>query len=119
MHNVVQLWNPSSASRLRRHWVSFYQRIVVSGDAADDTAELSIAAVAPRELRISLRAAGGVLEKRMLPGEDIQIHLRNSVLVVDVKAVDCARALVEFVASPGCNISVTDAAANTSNLLSA
>ncbi len=96
MDNIVHLWNPRSARQLRRHWVSYFQHIAMRGSHSDDRADLQIAPVSRGELRVCLHALGVMSEKSLRPGQDIEIHMRNAVIFIDVKAVGSTRLLLEF-----------------------
>lgn len=96
MSNVVQLWNPRGHRNLRRHWVSFAERIVISGEHVDQSAVLSVLPTGCDELRVTLRCIGGEFEERITPGHDITVRLHGVELVIGVKAVDEDRMLVEF-----------------------
>ena len=119
MANVVHLWNPRSARRLRRHWVSFFQHIAMLGSHPDDRADLQISPVSPDELRVCLRSLGVMSEKSLHPGEDIEIHMRNAVLFIDVKAIGSRRLLVEFASTAEDEVRVVHDPVDSSILLTA
>ena len=119
MDNVVHLWNPRSARHLRRHWVSYLQPIAMLGSHSDDRADLQIAPFSRDELRVRLHALGVMSEKSLRPGEEIEIHMRNSVIFIDVKAVGSTRLLVEFASNAEDEVRVIHDPVDSSLLLTA
>ena len=107
MSNVVQLWNPRSNHRLRRHWVSFDERIIIAGEDMDQSGVLSVQHVDREELRARLRVMGREFEEVVTPGHDITVWIHGLELIVGVKAVEDDRMLVEFGVPPGSKVGVT------------
>lgn len=111
MSNVAQLWNPRGSHKLRRHWVSFADRIVIAGEDLDQSGVLSVLPTG-REggrdgLRARLRVLGNEFEEVVAPGQDIVVWIHGLELVVAVRAVEDGRMLVEFGVPPGSKIGVT------------
>ena len=94
MGEVAQLWNSRSKHSLRRHWISFQDRIVIGGEYLDQTGVLSVQRVSQGELRARLRVMGREFE------EVIKV-------IVGVKAVDGERMLAAFGIQPGSNVCVS------------
>jgi hypothetical protein len=107
MSNVVQLWNPRSNHRLRRHWVSFQDRIVIAGDDLEQAGVLSVQPVGLGELCARLQVMGREFEETVTPGHDITVWIHGLELVIGVKAVEDERMLVEFGVPPGSKVGVT------------
>jgi hypothetical protein len=111
MSNVAQLWNTRCNQRLRRHWVSFSDRIVIAGEDLDQSGVLSVLPTGregDREaLRARLRVLGNEFEEVVTPGQDITIWIHGLELVVAVRAVEDERMLVEFGVPPGSKVGVT------------
>lgn len=111
MSNVAQLWNTRRSQRLRRHWVSFSDRIVITGEDLDQSGVLSVLPTG-REgdrdaLRARLRVLGNEFEEVVTPGQDITVWIHGLELVVAVRAVEDERMLVEFGIPPGSRVGVT------------
>ena len=107
MSNVVQLWNPRSSHRLRRHWVSFQDRIVIAGDDLEQAGVLSVLPMGRGELCARLQVMGREFEETVTPGHDITVWIHGLELVIGVKAVEDERMLVEFGVPPGSKVGVT------------
>ncbi len=107
MSNVVQLWNPRSNHRLRRHWVSFDDRIVIAGENLDQAGVLSVLPTGRDSLCARLRVMGREFEETVTPGHDITVWIHGLELVIGVKAVEDERMLVEFGVPPGSKVGVT------------
>lgn len=107
MSNVVHLWNPRSKHQLRRHWVSFNERIIIGGENLDQAGVLSVLHAADDELRARLRVMGREYEEVVTPGHDITVWISGLELVIGVKAVEDERMLVEFGMPAGSKVGVT------------
>ena len=107
MGNVVQLWNSRSKRSLRRHWISYQDRIVIGGEYVDQTGVLSVQRVQADELRARLRVMGREFEEAIKVGNDIAVWINGLDLIVGVKAVDDEHMLVTFGIQPGSNVCVT------------
>ncbi len=107
MSNVIQLWNPRSNHRLRRHWVSFDDRIVIAGENLEQAGVLSVSPTGREALCARLRVMGREFEETVTPGHDITVWIHGLELVIGVKAVEDERMLVEFGVPPGSKVGVT------------
>ena len=107
MGDVAQLWNSRSKHSLRRHWVSFRDRIVIGGEYLDQTGVLTVRRVHQDELRARLRVMGREFEEVIKVGNDIAVWINGLELVVGVKAVDGERMLAAFGIQPGSGVCVS------------
>jgi hypothetical protein len=107
MSNVVHLWNPRSNHHLRRHWISFSERILIDGDTIEQSGVLSVQPEGRDELRARLRVMGREYEELVTPGHDITVWIDGLELTIGVKAVEDERMLVEFGIPPGSRVGVT------------
>ena len=107
MSNVVHLWNPRSNHQLRRHWVSYSDRIVIGGENLEQAGVLSVLLVDNQELRARLQVMGREYEEVVTRGHDITVWISGVELIVGVKAVADERMLVEFGIPPGSKVGVT------------
>lgn len=107
MSNVVHLWNPRSNHRLRRHWVSFSERIIIGGESIEQAGVLSVLPAGNDELHARLRVMGHEYEEVVTPGHDITVRISGLELIIGVKAVEDERMLVEFGIPPGSTVGVT------------
>ena len=107
MGEVAQLWNSRSKHSLRRHWISFQDRIVIGGEYLDQTGVLSVQRVSQGELRARLRVMGREFEEVIKVGNDIAVWINGLELIVGVKAVDGERMLAAFGIQPGSNVCVS------------
>ncbi len=107
MSNVVHLWNPRSDRRLRRHWISFSERIIIGGEHIEQSGVLSVLPAGNEELCACLRVMGRAYEEVVTPGHDITVWISGLKLTIGVKAVDDERMLVEFGIPPGSKVGVT------------
>lgn len=107
MTNVVHLWNPRSNHHLRRHWVSFSDRIIIDGESIEQSGVLSVLPVGCDQLRARLRVMGREYEEVVTPGHDITVWISGLELTVGVKAVEDERMLVEFGVPPGSKVGLT------------
>jgi hypothetical protein len=96
--NVAEIWNARNLKRgLRRHWVSFGDQMVISGDQAEQCGVLSICQPnASGRLFATLTLEDKQLTEEILRSGELVIHIRDIELVVSVRAVEGARVLVEF-----------------------
>lgn len=107
MNNVVHMWNPRSANHLRRHWVSYSDRIVIGGENLDQAGVLSVLPVDSNALCARLQVMGREYEEVVTRGHDITVWISGVELVIGVKAVADERMLVEFGIPPGSKVGVT------------
>lgn len=107
MPSVARLWNSRSKRSLRRHWISFRDRIVIGGENLEQTGVLSVRRACLGGLRARLRVMGCEFEEVIKPGNDIAIWINGLELIIGVKAVDDERILVAFGIQPGANVNVT------------
>lgn len=107
MNNVVHLWNPRSNHHLRRHWVSFSERIIIDGEDIEQSGVLSVLNAGHDELRANLRVMGKEYEEVVTPGHDITVRISGLELIIGVKAVEDERMLVEFGIPPGSKVGLT------------
>lgn len=107
MAKLAQLWNPRSNNRLRRHWVSFEERIVIAGAGLDQAGVLSLRPCGAGELRARLRVMGREFEEAVSLGHDIAVWINGLELFVGVKAIDGGRMLLVFGIQPGSRVNVT------------
>ncbi len=111
MSNVAQLWNLRRSQNLRRHWVSYSDRIVIEGEDLDQSGVLSVlpsGRSGDRDaLRARLRVLGGEFEEVVAPGQDITVWIHGLELVIAVRAVEDERMLVEFGVPAGAKVGVT------------
>jgi len=107
MSNVVHLWNPRSSHPLRRHWVSYSDRILIGGDNPDQAGVLSVLPVDNDALRARLQVMGREYEEVVTRGHDITVWISGVELIVGVKAIAEGRMLVEFGIPPGSKVGVT------------
>jgi hypothetical protein len=104
---VAQLWNPRGNQKLRRHWVSFEDRIVIGGERLEQAGMLSLQPPCRSEPRARLRVMGREYEEAVHPGNDIVVWINGLTLFIGVKAVDDERMLVSFGIPPGSKVDVT------------
>jgi Fe2+ transport system protein FeoA len=107
MNNVVYLWNPRSSNHLRRHWVSYSERIIIGGTNLEQAGVLTVLPRGHDELRARLRVMGREFEEVVTPGHDITVWINGLELIIGVKAIADERMLVEFGIPPGSNVDVT------------
>ena len=107
MGKLIQFWNSRSKHSLRRHWISFQDRIVIGGEGLEQTGVLSVRRACQGELLARLRVMGRELEEVIKVGNDIAVWINGLELIVGVKAVDDERMLAAFGIQPGSNVSVT------------
>jgi Fe2+ transport system protein FeoA len=105
--NVAQMWNPRSSQRLRRHWVSFEDQIIIGGEGLEQAGVLSVRHVGEGELCARLRVMGREFEESVVAGNDIAVWINGLELFIGVKAVDEERMLVAFGIPPGSKVNVT------------
>jgi len=103
MGSVTEIWNARNLKTgLRRHWVRFGEEIQISGDLMAHSGVLSIWQTIPGgRLYATLKVAPDELTGEIVRGEELVIRIHDLVLVVFVRAVEGARALVEFGVPPG------------------
>jgi len=104
---LVQLWSPRSNNRLRRHWVSFGDRIIIGGESLDQAGVLSLRPAYEGELRARLRVMGREYEEAVRIGHDISVWINGLELFAGVKAIDAGRMLLVFGIPPGSRVNVT------------
>lgn len=107
MGELAQLWNPRSSNRLRRHWVSFADRIVIGGEGLHQAGVLSVRPVRHRELCARLRVMGRAFEESVSPGHDIAVWINGLELFIGVKAICAGRMLLVFGIPSGSKVNVT------------
>lgn len=107
MGKVAQLWNPRSNHRLRRHWISFEDQIIIGGESLEQSGVLSVRPACQGELRARLRVLGREFEEAVGVGNDIAIWINGLELFIGVKAIDDERMLVAFGIPPGSKVNVT------------
>lgn len=107
MGKVAQLWNPRSSHRLRRHWISFEDQIIIGGESLEQAGVLSVRPACQGELRARLRVMGCEFEEAIKAGNDIVIWINGLELFIGVKAIDDKRMLVAFGIPPGSKVNVT------------
>jgi hypothetical protein len=105
--SVAQLWNSRSKHGLRRHWISFQDRIIIGGAYLEQTGVLSVQRAREGGLCARLRVMGRELEEVVKPGNDIAVWINGLELIIGVKAVDDEHMLAVFGIQPGSNVTVT------------
>jgi len=111
MSNVAQLWNMRPSHGLRRHWVSYSDRIVIEGEDLEQSGVLSVlpsGREGDREaLTARLRVLGDEYEETVAHGQDITVWIHGLELVIAVRVVEDQRMLVEFGVPHGAKVGVT------------
>jgi len=105
--SVAHLWNPRGNQRLRRHWISFGEQIVIGGESLAQAGELSLRPSCPGELHARLRVMGREFHQAVQAGNDIVLWINGLTLFIGVKALDNGRLLVAFGVAPGARVNVT------------
>jgi hypothetical protein len=105
--NVAQLWNLRAGHRMRRHWVSFSERMIIAGGNLEQSGVLSVPPIGHEGLKARLRVLGKDSEELVAPGHDITVWIHGLELVIVVRAVEDDRMLVEFGVPPGSKVGVT------------
>jgi hypothetical protein len=104
---VAHLWNPRGNQKLRRHWVSLGERILIGGERREQAGMLSLQPQREGELRARLRVMGREYEEVVHAGNDIVVWINGLTLFIGVKAVDEDRMLVSFGIPAGSKVNVT------------
>ena len=107
MNNIVYLWHPRSRNPLRRHWVSYSERIIIGGANLEQAGVLTVLPSGHEELRARLRVMGREFEEIVTPGHDITVWINGLELIIGVKAIADERMLVEFGIPPGSKVDVS------------
>jgi len=107
MGKLARLWNPRGNQKLRRHWISFEDQIVIGGETSAQAGVLSVRPASQGELRARLCVEGGEYEELVHAGNDIAIWINGLTLFIGVRAVDEERMLVAFGIAPGAKVNVT------------
>ena len=107
MGKVAQLWNPRGNHRLRRHWVSFEDQIIIDGGSLEQAGILSVRPGCKGQLRARLRVMGPEYEEAVSAGNDLEIWINGLKLFVGVKAVDDGHMLLAFGIQRGSKVSLT------------
>lgn len=106
MGSVARLWSPRSKHSLRRHWISFETRIVISGEGPAQAGILSVQPIGQGGLRARLQVMGRKFEELVSAGNDIAVWINGLNLFVRVSAVEEARMLVAFGIQPGSTVNL-------------
>ena len=106
MSSVARLWSPRNKHRLSRHWISFENRIVISGEGPAQAGTLSVQPTGQGGLRARLQVMGRKYEELVSAGNDIAVWINGLNLFVRVTAVEDARRLVAFGIPPGSTVNL-------------
>lgn len=107
MASIAHLWNPRGNHKLRRHWISFDDRIVIGGECLDQAGVLTVKPACTGELRARLRVMGQEYAEAITAGNDLAIWINGLQLFVGVKAIDGERVLLAFGVEAGSQVNVT------------
>ena len=107
MARITHLWSLRGDQRLRRHWISFTDRIVIAGEHPEQAGELTVRPGAGGELLARLRVEGREYDVAVYAGNDISVRINGLMLFVGVKAVNEEHLLVAFGIPHGSSASVT------------